>query len=295
VSHLVDVPKAYVMLEGSQYDSYSYLFTRPTFISLEPNASVANIDIAGIRVGVNGAEARVGQSYIPLSTTVGGANYIAGSGQLLTSAGAVIAQEKGPADDLFFLTFERIGSRTHTVTEPSVAASPPTDSPDAPQFGMRTFDEINATFSKLTGVSITSPTVVSTFANVKQQLPGVESIDAFLASHQTGIAQLAIAYCSAMVDNTTLRTSFFGNDLDVSQQGSYFTVQANRDKVVDALYTKLVGALDSQPTQAEIATEVNNLLSAVAAGPTGSATNGSGTATKAACAAVLGSAATTVH
>jgi hypothetical protein len=295
VSHLVDVPKAYLMLEASEYDSYSYLFTKPTFISLDPNASVANIDVSGIRIGVNGAEARVGQTYVPFSTTIGGANYTAATGQLLTNAGAVIGQEKGAMADEFFLTFERIGTRTHTVTEPPVVASAPTDLPDAPDYGMRTFDEINATFSKLTGVSITSPTVVSTFANVKQQLPGVESIDAFLASHQTGIAQLAIAYCSAMVDNATLRTNFFGSGLDVSQQGSYFNTQSNRDIVVNALFTKLVGTLDSQPTQAEITTEINDLLTKVAAGPTGSANNGSGTATKAACAAVLGSAATTVQ
>ncbi len=75
VSHLVDVPKAYVMFEASEYDSYAYLFTKPTFISLDPNASVAGFDLAGIRVGVNGSEARVGQTYIPLSVNVGSSNY----------------------------------------------------------------------------------------------------------------------------------------------------------------------------------------------------------------------------
>ena len=62
VSHLVDVPQAYIMFEASQLDSYAYLFTKPTFISLDPNASLANIDIKGIRIGVNGAEAKVGQT-----------------------------------------------------------------------------------------------------------------------------------------------------------------------------------------------------------------------------------------
>ena len=42
VSHLVpNVPQAYVMLEASQLDSYGLQFTKPTFISLDPNASVA--------------------------------------------------------------------------------------------------------------------------------------------------------------------------------------------------------------------------------------------------------------
>ena len=35
VSHLVNVPQSYVMFEASQFDSYSYLFTEPSFISLD--------------------------------------------------------------------------------------------------------------------------------------------------------------------------------------------------------------------------------------------------------------------
>ena len=35
VSHLVDMPQAYVMFEVSQLDSYGYLFDKPTFISLD--------------------------------------------------------------------------------------------------------------------------------------------------------------------------------------------------------------------------------------------------------------------
>ena len=46
-----------------------------------------------------------------------------------------------------------------------------------------------------------------------QQLPTVESVDAFSASAQTGIAQLAIAYCSVMVDSDPLRTAFFGQNI----------------------------------------------------------------------------------
>ncbi len=63
----------------------------------------------GIRIGVNGTEASVGQSYIPLNTTITTANYSATAGQLLSSVGAVIALQKGPASDQFFLTFAQIG------------------------------------------------------------------------------------------------------------------------------------------------------------------------------------------
>jgi hypothetical protein len=299
VSHLVDVPKAYLMLEASQYDSYAYLFTKPTFISLDPAANVSNIDISGIRIGVNGSEARVGQTYIPLSATIGGSNYTAGTGQLMSNTGAVVALDKGPVADEFFLTFEKIGTHTHAVSEPSVTAPAQSDLPASPDIGVRTFDEINATFAKLTGVSMTSPTVVATFNNVKQQMPAVESIDAFLASHQTGIAQLSIAYCSAMVDSASLRQAFMGagNDIDPNQPGSIFGGgnQGNRDKVINALANNVVGDLTSGPTQTEIYDEVNDLLTKIAAGATGTNPKGAGVAMKGACAAVLGSATTTMQ
>ncbi|MGH8258294.1 MAG: LamG domain-containing protein, partial [Steroidobacteraceae bacterium] len=70
VSNLTSVPQSYIMMTASVNDSYSYLFTNPTFISLDPSQMPDGIPIAGIRIGVNGAEAQVGQTYIPFNTTV---------------------------------------------------------------------------------------------------------------------------------------------------------------------------------------------------------------------------------
>jgi hypothetical protein len=296
VSHLVDIPRAYVMLEATQYDSYSYLFTKPTFISLDPNANVSNFEVSGIRIGINGAEARVGQSYSPLSVTVGGTNYAAGTGQLLSPAGAVIALEKGPMADEFFLTFERIGPRSNPYQEPDVSIAERQPAPELldPKVGMRTFDELAATYEKLTGVPTTTQSVASTYANVKQQLPSVESVDAFLASHQTGIAQLAIAYCSAMVDNATLRNAFFGTPIDPSQGASYFNDPAARQVVIDAINTKVMGNFSTQTSPALVSETIGALLSSIAQS-SGSSSGGAGNAMKAACAAALGSAATTMQ
>ena len=298
VSELVGVPKAYMMFEGSQYDSYSYLFNKPTFISLDPNATIPNIDVAGIRIGVNGAEARVGQTYVPFSATIGGSNYTKGTGQLLSNTGAVVALDKGPVDDLFFLTFEKIGTRTHAVAEAPV--SQPTFDLDKPQpdVGLRTFDELNATYSKLTGVPTNNATVAATFANVKQQLPAVESVDAFLASHQTGIAQLAIAYCSVMVDTDALRTQFFGAGVASPNQGSgVFANAAAQDPVVNAITTKVINSnLTSQPSAAVVSTAIRKLLTTIGNNTTSQGNpKGAGNAMKAACGAALGSAATTVQ
>src|SRR5690606_10340237 len=75
VSDLLNLPKSYVMFEASQYDSYSYLFTKPTFINLDSAVAPNGIALKGLRIGLNGQEARVGQAYIPLDLTVGGSNY----------------------------------------------------------------------------------------------------------------------------------------------------------------------------------------------------------------------------
>jgi hypothetical protein len=241
----------------------------------------------------------VGQTYAPFSGTIGGSNYQKGTGQLLSNTGAVIALDKGPADDLFFLTFEKLGSHTHAVTEaPPV---PPTFGADAPQpdMGLRTFDELNATYSKLTGVPVTNETVASTFASVKQQLPAVESVDAFLAAHQTGIAQLAIAYCSAMVDDDSLRNAFFAPATIIpNQSASYFSDDAKRTPVVDAVKKVINTTLLSQPDATVVDTAIRKLLGTIASNTASDpkdATEGAGNAMKAACAAALGSAATTLQ
>ena len=130
VSHLVpDVPQAYVMLEASQLDSYGLQFTKPTFISLDPTVtSIPNVPIAGIRIGVNGLEAHVGQAYAAAEHDDRWRGYTAGAGQLMSAVGTVIAARTGVLDDLFFLSFDRIGTLAY---DPS--ADPPVPHAAAPR------------------------------------------------------------------------------------------------------------------------------------------------------------------
>jgi hypothetical protein len=282
------------MFEVSQNDSYSYLLTKPKFISLDPAAAIPDIPIKGVRIGLNGAEAKVGQAYSPLSTNVTAANYVAGSGQLLSSIGTVVALEKGPDSDLFFLTFEQIGTHSHVVTEgalPTPAA--PVDLAASARIGVRTFDELNQSMSNITGVPTTDAGVAQTYAVVKQQLPPVENFGAFLASHQTGIAQLAIKYCAQLVSDNTRRAAFFPG-VNVNTTATTFfgsTGSAGRLAVITPLLTKVVGAnLNSQPADSVVSAEVDALITKLT-------NNGASTATvtKAACGAVLGSAMLTVQ
>ena len=51
---------SYILFEVAQYDTYSYLFDRPHFITLDGSAP-EGIPIKGVRVAMNGLEAPVGQ------------------------------------------------------------------------------------------------------------------------------------------------------------------------------------------------------------------------------------------
>ncbi len=295
VSHLVDVPQSYMMFEASQYDSYSYLFDKPTFISLDPAARPDNLAIRGIRLGVNGSEARVGQAYIPVNGTVTAANYTAAAGQRLSDVGTIVALEKGPESDLFFLTFERIGNNSHTPVE--AAPTPPAPAVDPPEvasdIGMRMFEEINATMSEVTTVPATQVDVRATYELVKQAMPTRETIEGFVASQQTGVAQLAIEYCAALVDDTTLRTAYFPGVNFGAAATTAFGSAASRDLVFNPLLDRMLGVnVGTQPNRAAARAELDALAGRLTSGPTGGATGRTAVVTKASCAAVLGSAVT---
>jgi hypothetical protein len=312
VSHLVSVPDAYVMLEAQQLDNYGLQFAKPTFISLNSSAQVNNLAIEGIRIGINGTDRHGGQAFIPLSTTVGGSNYTPLGGQQMSPIGTVIGLERGVLDDLFFLSFERIGDRSRAYPPPAVPDEPVKEQlPVESDVGLRTFDELNATLSQITGVPTTNARVTGTFDLVKQALPAIEKLGSFGPSQQTALAQLAIQYCNVMVDDNTLRDNFFGG-LDGAGTGiaAFGGVgdnsNANRLTLVNTLVNKAVGTgLASQPDLAEIRNEIAGLpthdtarpglINRLVGGPTGSSSSGGRTVMKAACGAVLGSGSTLVQ
>ncbi|MET0281921.1 MAG: LamG domain-containing protein [Steroidobacteraceae bacterium] len=286
VAALTGVPQAYIMFEVSQYDSYSYLFGKPTFISLDPNARPGSVPIQGLRIGVNGSEAPTGQAYANLDISVTAANYAPGKGQLLAEVGTVVGLQKGPAGDVFFLSFDRIGSNTFARTPVTGVESAPVDLPAQSDIGVRTFEQLNQSMSRITGVPTTNAGVRATYLQVQQQLPPVPAIETFLASHQTGVAQLAIKYCSEMVNNTQWRTDFFGAGLSLAAAPAAQFAGAGKDILVAPLLQKAVGLnLASQPADSDVRAELEALIDKLAAKPGASSAN----VAKAACAAALGS------
>jgi hypothetical protein len=302
ISALTGIPQTYVEFQVSQFDNYSYLFYKPTFISLNANAQPGNIPIVGMYIGMNGQELPVGQAYSTLNTAVTNANYTPTDGQILSTMGTVVPLQLGPANDLFFLDFDQIGSFTHTRAVVNGTPPAPTYTAAASDIGLHVYDELNATYAAITGVSPGLAAVNTTYQTVEQQLPTMSNIQGFLPSQQIGIAQLTIQYCSALVDDPVLEPAFFGAALNLNQTPQQaFGTNAGMDLVITPLIdSSAVGVnLATQPTDPQIRNELYNLITTLVNCNPSDATctqtpARTQTIVKAVCATVLGSATTLI-
>ncbi len=286
VAGVTNVPQSYVMFTVSQYDSASYLFTNPTFISLDPTVTPDNIPVAGIRIGINGTIPTVGQAYIPLSTTVTAGNYTA-QGEVLSNIGTVIALQSGPLTDQFFLSFDQLGTASHVTVEATPVPSTPTDLSPVAAIGVRTFAQINSSLSALTGVPTSEADVLSTYQMVEEQLPAVATLESFSAANQVGIAQLAIQYCNVALNTPSLQAALFPG---VNFSGALLSTPAGVAQVSSALAARVLGTgLNSQPAAATVTNELNNLIGALCSSSACTSTARVMAVTGAACAAALGS------
>ncbi|GAA5217504.1 LamG domain-containing protein [Corallincola platygyrae] len=291
VGDLINLPRTYVVFEVSQFDNYSYLFAEPYLINLDGAALTDSLPIEGMRLGINGKEANVGQAYGNLDVTVDAGTSLA-EARVLSSLGTLVGLEKGPESDEFFLTFERFAGHENVYVEPiPVPPGPPADQDPQPDIGMRNFAEINASMSVMTGVATTADGVQETYLTVQQQLPSVINIETFLSSHQMAVTQLAIKYCDALVEDSSLRTAYFpGFDFSVSANAAFDAT--GRSQIIDPLVENMLGAgLATQPDAADVESELNDLIDRLTVCADGCDANRTRTVVKASCAAVLGSAA----
>ncbi|MEO0574233.1 MAG: LamG domain-containing protein [Pseudomonadota bacterium] len=291
VSHLIDVPEAYILMEVSQFDNYGYLFNAPHFISLDQTATFSGIPLEGIRVGINGTEAPVGQAYRTLQTSLN-SDLLEELGQPLSPFGTIFQQEQGPEGDEFFLTFDVLGDNVNVRLDPvPLAPPPPADLADLPDIGVRTFEEVDATMSLITTVPRTQTDVRTTYQTVRQQLPNNPDFGGFLAAHQVGIAQLAVEYCNALVTDSTRRAAFFPGMDFTSPSSTAFGSAAGRNLVIDPIVDAVVGVnLTSQPNRADIETELNALIDRLTVCGNSCPADQTQTVGIAVCSATLGSA-----
>ena len=150
ISHIDGVPDdSFIKVQAEQMDTYGYLFSNPVYVNLASTVPAINIPIAGMRIGINGKEALVGQSFINLSIDT-----ITANNQEVSRLGTVIEVEEGTDIDDFFLSFEKLGTGPENKFVVVTPDLPTTfdDLDPASDIGVRTFSEVNATMSELTGV-----------------------------------------------------------------------------------------------------------------------------------------------
>lgn len=290
VSSIINMADSYVVFEVSQFDSHSYLFNAPFFASLDENANPDNIPLRGMRIGINGREARVGQAYSRLNTTLNSTDYQNGQ-QVLSRIGTLIGLEQGPEADEFFLTFEQLGTQSNAYVEATPTPLPAdTSTTEAPVYGLRHFAEINATMSAMTGVSQTNSAIQTTYSQIEQALPSVETLDTFVSAQQMAITQLAIEYCNALVEDTALRANVFpGFNFDAAPNIAFDT--QGRNQIINPLLVRMVDTdLSTQPTDTSIRDELNALITLLTPATGTNNAQRTRTVVKASCAAVLGSA-----
>jgi hypothetical protein len=273
--------------------------TGPTFINLnadwQPSGS---IPVRGLLIGANGIELPVSQAWGNMNESISTANgYTPETGQVLSSLGTTMPLEKGPDADEFFLSFAELGSASNVRVEPAPLTPPaPADGEPQSDIGVKTFEEINATMATITGVAPSTPAVRATWTLVRQQLPAIDDVSAILASHQVGIAQLAIEYCNALVNDTTLRAAVFPGFNFGTPANQAFDTPAERDLIFSPLINRSMGSgLLSQPDAANVRLELDNLTTTLTSCGGSCAADRTATVVKSACAATIGSAATLVQ
>lgn len=306
---------SYIKMQAEQFDSYSYLFSNPVYVNLGDPVPAINIPIAGMRIGINGNEATIAQSFTNIKAADGSALVITENYQEISKLGTMVEVQQGTQIDDFFLTFEELGSETNTFTvaTPAAPAVPADEVDPQSDIGVKTFSEVNGMMSELTGVPTSNGAVLTAYKNVIQQLPAGEDINAFVPANIIGISQLAFEYCDQLVLDVTLRGNFFNvapyNFNGFGQAvGTAFSSNAIKEDVVNALYDRMIGIpavaegaeLINAPTRIQVTDElINTAQGGTYPGNLFTRLDNAGSSTndiiKAMCTSVLGSAAMSIQ
>jgi hypothetical protein len=155
--------------------------------------------------------------------------------------------------------------------------------------------------AEVTGVSQLETNVSNTFDVIRQSLPAVPTIEAVLASHQVAIAQLAIEYCNAVVENQTARNALWGGSFNNWNTPPSGQAAGWQNALADPLLDRLIGnvtQIQTQPDRALIEAEMDQLVNGIAGDSSRNglaATNSNSVQrtsdiAKSVCSAILGSA-----
>ncbi|MGI5309366.1 LamG domain-containing protein [Rheinheimera sp. WS51] len=290
IADLIDLAQSYIVFEVAQFDQFSYLFNRPFVVNLNGDNLPQALSISGMAIGINGQEASIGQAWIKHEYNLDVSTDLS-QGHVLSEQGTIIPAERGVASDEFFLSFGEIGQHSHVRTGITVPVQQITRQVEqTADIGLRTFAEINASMSALTGVPQQRAGVASTYQTIQRQLPGSDSIETFVSAQQMAVTQLGIAYCNAAVDDNAIRSRWFaGHDFSLSPAQTYSPT--NRTQFLQQLLDQLMPLSASSAALRNAAeVEVDGLIDRLSQCGGSCGPERSATIAKAACTSVLASA-----
>ena len=290
IGELIDLPASYIVFEVAQFDNYSYLFNAPYLINLDGASLPQALSIEDMALGMNGKEVITGQAWMKQQFNLASGTALT-EGAVLSTQGTIIGSELGVDADEFFLSFGRIADKQNVRT---VATFPvqqiQASNSQSSDIGLKTFAEINASMSALTGVAQQNTAVSTVYQTIQRQLPAAETIDTFVSAQQMAITQLGIAYCNAALNDSSLRQSWFGTVNFAASPSETFSV-ANRPLVIQPLLDRLVPlSPQTSALRTDLDTELDALITRLSACGGSCSSDRSLTITKAACTAVLASA-----
>jgi hypothetical protein len=260
--------------------------------------------VQNLRIMLNGTIPVQGQGFARMDELV------TSSRQELSSTCSVIPKERGAACDPlvadscdeFALAFEVLGNFEDLV-DPDIL--PPGGvavfTEPLPDNGIRDFARINESMAAVTGVP--AGDVDAIYLPLTQALPGGYDLRAFASSHQVGVTNLAFEYCDRAVEDGTLRAQL-APGFDYDSDATVALDAAGRATLVQGLTQSILGQdlivpLTTQPTTAEVMPHLLTLIEDLAPAATCTAqtcpASLTQTVAKAACTALLSSAAATIH
>lgn len=284
VNHITGIEGTYVVFQVEELDNYSYLFNNPIFYSADETVNF-DFRLSGMRIGINTREASSGQAYVTLDQQVSssGANFITEAGfggmQVLSTIGTIVPKENGLEGDEFFLTFDYMGDdllTSRVAIDYPIPVVEPDDDTEQSDIGIKTFAEINASLSALTGIEPTNANLDGLYDVVKQQMPVSADINGFAAPIQMAISQLTVKYCDVLISDAGARSAFFPSfNFAATSHSSAFGASGKSaliEPLLDSLLANTVN-ITSQPaghpagqplfadTSAELSTLIDTLES----------------------------------
>jgi hypothetical protein len=238
-------------------------------------------------------------------------------GQKLSAQCSIIPKPvpRNPTGDEFAIVFEYLGGFENVV----VLNNPPVggvvlSNLAVPANGLRDFARINESMAEVTGVDPLLTDVRDVYLGLVQQLPPGPDLRTFVSSHEVGIAKLGLEYCDALVEDVTLRRSVWlttdddpaGFDFTLDPLNAFGTRVApdttRRNLIYDGLYDNLLvhgqnASLTLQPDRADVRAELDTMVDdlLILCETNFCDAERTETTVKGACAAVLSSAAMTLH